>query len=149
MKLLRFLLPVFCFHLCGPTAALRAEGQPAPTESELVSAAEALVDALAREDFATAIARFSPTMRRSLPEARLRTLWETMRQQAGNFQSRLGSRVQAQGTSHVVFVGTEFREFTLEAKVVFNAAGEVTALQFMAPPKVAVRPMDQGRGAWV
>lgn len=112
-----------------------ADPPPGETPDPLVAAAEQLVDALVQEDFDAAVAQFGPTLRRALPEAKLQSMWRNLKAQVGPFRERLGVRVDQQRGLKVVFVACEFRDFLLEAKVVFNAAGEVDGLFFAPPPK--------------
>lgn len=119
-----------------PLCFAEVESPPA-AQPTLVAAAEALVDALANEDFAKATANFDAAMSRTMPEPRLRALWQSLTQQAGAFQQRLGTRTEKQPRYEVVFVTCEFKEFVLEAKVAFNTSGQVAGLFFAPPAKPA------------
>lgn len=112
-----------------------ADELPLPTAPTLSAVAEELVDALVKGDFAEANTHFNATMKRAMPEPRLREMWNSLIQQVGPFRQRLGTRVEKQANAEVIYVMCEFKEFTLEAKVVFNAAGEVAGLRFAPPPR--------------
>ena len=121
--------------LSAPASAAAAEGRAGD--------AEALVDRLARGDFAAVVAGFDATMTNALPEAKLRAVWAGLLGQAGAFQRRLGSRSERSGAYEIVFVSCRFERAPLDAKVVFSADGKVAGLFFVpsgAPPPAEWQP---------
>ncbi|HEY0947017.1 MAG TPA: DUF3887 domain-containing protein [Opitutaceae bacterium] len=137
MKCLAVACTLVSLTLASTPVGLADDAPPASIAPTLVSAAEELVDALAKEDFAKATANFDAAMMRTLPEPRLRALWQSLTQQAGSFRQRLQTRTEKQARFDVVYVTCEFREFVLEAKVAFNASGQVAGLFFAPPAKPA------------
>lgn len=135
MHVPRVWLVLVCSALVSAPFA-RGDDEPVVSpSSSLAASAEALVDSLAHEEFAGAVARFDAAMKRGLPEPRLRAVWRSLTDQVGTFRQRLGHRVEKQGNSDVIFVTCQFRHAVLEAKVVFNPAGQVAGLYFAPPPK--------------
>jgi dienelactone hydrolase len=94
------------------------------------------VELMAAGDFAAADARFDARMKSALPEEKLRDVWQTLQKQAGPFKARLQTRVEKQRGYDVVFVTCQFERATLDAKVVFDAAGQIAGL-FFVPSRVA------------
>jgi hypothetical protein len=107
----------------------QAEALPA-SAAACVVAGETLVDALAEELFATVVGQFSLSLQRTLPEKRLRQVWLALTQQVGPFQRRTGTRVELPDERVIVLVRCEFKEFTMEARIEYNRAGQVTGLFF-------------------
>jgi hypothetical protein len=70
-------------------------------------------------------------MKGALPEPKLREAWQTLLQQAGPFQKRLGTRQDVQDGYQIVFVTCQFERAALDVKVVFNAGREVAGLFFV------------------
>jgi len=77
------------------------------------------------------VAQYDATMKGALPEPKLREAWQTLLQQAGPFQKRLGTRQEAQAGYQIVFVTCQFERATLDIKVVFNAERQVAGLFFV------------------
>ncbi len=112
----------------GFAANAPAAGTPA---RDRIHAGEALVDALAKGDFAAAAAGFDAKMREALPATALEQTWATINAHAGAFQHRLRSRQERSGAYDVVFVTGQFANATLDVKVVFDAGGAVAGLFFV------------------
>jgi hypothetical protein len=125
--------------------------------------AEKLVDLLAKEDFAAAVAQFDTAMKAALPESRLRETWQSLLKQVGPFKQRLNSRALKFGGYDVVLVTCEFEQTKLDTKVAFNTKGEVSGLYFVPntngseqagpPPYVNTnafreQPFTVGSGEW-
>jgi dienelactone hydrolase len=116
--------------LLGWSSAMAQQAQDVGTAT--VAAAEAVVDQLARGDFAGAAARFDETMRAALPEAKLRAAWEQLVGPAGAYRRRGASRAEAAGALHVGVVPAEFERATLDVRVTLDGEGRVAGL-FFAP----------------
>lgn len=123
-RILVFLALVF---VVGPVAATAEE---APGVFAPAAVAEQTIDELARDEFAAVVNRFDAAMRRTLPEPRLRKVWESLKQQVGPFRRRLATRVESLPTGQVVFVTCDFRDMELDARLLFNASGELASLTF-------------------
>ncbi len=103
----------------------------APVPGEPSAMARRFVECLAKKDFAAATARFDSAMKAALPEATLAGTWESLQTQAGPFEAQLGARSEKQMGYDVVFITCKFRRATLDAKVVFDANGEIGGLFFV------------------
>ncbi len=111
--------------------------QSAPVE--VTSAGRAFVELLAKEDFAGAVSQFDDTMKTALPEPKLHETWQTLQAQAGPFQQQLGVRATKLAGYDVVLVTCQFKQMTLDTKVVFDAKGRVAGL-FFVPSQPAANP---------
>jgi dienelactone hydrolase len=131
--------------------------------SERAKKATALVDALAKEDFAAVVKDFDATMKKALPAEKLETTWKAVVKQVGAFKKRGELRTAKEGKYDVVIVPCEFEKLTLDARVVFSADKEITGF-FLSPAKGAfefkpphyARPdsytevnVEVGEGEWV
>jgi dienelactone hydrolase len=101
----------------------------------LIRQAEAFVDQLQAGQFTNAVAHFDKAMKAVLPAEKLAATWQAVNQQAGVFQRRHGARPEALGLYRIVLVTCEFARDWLDAKVVFNPAGEVAGLFFLPARK--------------
>src|SRR5215213_2751410 len=122
-----------------PTDAV-GSASPAATfvgGTDRVAAARQFITQLSSGDFAGAEQTFDPTMKRVMPEAKLKDTWQQLEAQVGGFQRQEGTRteqVTQQGQHYdIVFVTTVFDKATLEARVVFDSQGQIAGL-FFAPP---------------
>lgn len=148
--------------LCGLAAGLMVPAA-ADEASERAKKATALVDALAKEDFAATVKDFDATMKKALPADKLETTWKAIVKQVGAFKKRGELRTAKEGKYDVVVVPCEFEKLTLDARVVFSAEGEVTgfflrpaqgAFEFKPPPyarpdSYAEVNVEVGEGEWV
>ncbi len=131
-----------------------ARAQPRDAQS----AARDLVNLLAKEDFAGAVAQFDANMQAALPEAKLREVWRSLLAQAGALQNTGPSRMEQEGGYDIVFVTCRFERATLETKVVCNAGRQVAGLFFqpaapvvppaVLPKGVIERAVTVGTGKW-
>jgi hypothetical protein len=104
----------------------------APTPAaDLITLATSFVDSLAKEDYASAFKMFDTTMARAMPPEKLRETWKTLLTQVGTFKRQAGNRTEKSGQFDIVYVTCEFEQATLDIKVVFNSAKEVSGLWFV------------------
>jgi dienelactone hydrolase len=103
---------------------------------EQTATATALVDALAKGDYAAAGKNFDKAMEKALPTEKRRDVWESLVKQIGAFKKRTGTRVEKAGKYDVVVVTCQFEKAALGARIVFNADKQVTGL-FFKPAAVA------------
>ena len=96
--------------------------------------AKAFVSLLTANDFSKATGMFDETMRKALPETKLRDTWEALSQQAGAFQRQEGTRTTRVQAYDVVFVTCAFERARLDVKVVFDGRGRVAGLFFVPAP---------------
>jgi len=133
-----------------------------PAPGDLKGSATEFVVLLGKEDFAGAVGRFDAAMSKALPEPKLQETWRSIVKQAGPFKKTLGTRTMQQAGYEVVFVTCEFEQTILDAKVVFNQAGQIGGLWFVpgqrptsdagappVPPKtVREKEVKVGDGEW-
>ena len=98
---------------------------------EVASAGKKFVELLAKEDFAGAVGQFDDTMRTALPKPKLKETWQTLQSQAGPFQMQLGTKATKLAGYDVALVTCQFKQMALDAKVVFDAKGQVAGLFFV------------------
>jgi dienelactone hydrolase len=99
---------------------------------EQTARATALVNALAKGDYAAAGKDFDDGMRKAMPADKCKETWQTIVKQVGAFQKRTGTRIEKAGKYDVVFVTCKFEKLAVDVKVVFNADKQVTGLSFQA-----------------
>ncbi len=104
--------------------------EEAPVAGDLTASAQALVGLLANEDFASAARDFDSTMKAVLPPDKLKEAWQSLTAQAGPFQRQVSTRAEKTPPYDIVFVTCECERATVDVKVVFNSAGQVTGLWF-------------------
>lgn len=123
MKQLRLLL--FVALLVAVIAPFRA------ASADAHALGDEFVDLLAKGDFAGAVAHYDKTMRTALPEPKLREAWQSVQGQAGSFKKRVRTRLEKVAVYDIALVTCEFERAKVDAKVVFNAQGEVAGLFFL------------------
>jgi len=110
-------------------APARAGQQAAP--DELTVKARALIDALARDDFASAVKDFDETMRKLSDADKLAAFWKQVPAQLGAFKRRTHDRRVREDPFDVVLVTCEFAKVTLDAKVIFDKDGRIAGFFFV------------------
>jgi dienelactone hydrolase len=114
--------------LAGVVMAAQAEK---PKHETLQATAAALVDALAKGDFKTAVKDFDKVMLEKLPADKLKDTWEKISKQVGPFQKRTALRSEKGGKHEMVLVTCQFEKLALDARVVFTEDGKITGLFFI------------------
>jgi dienelactone hydrolase len=147
-----------CF--LGPVATVRAQTTPA---EDVGKSAQAVVELLAKQDYAAVVARFDAAMKGAMPEDQLRRTWVGLMQQVGAFNRQTGVRTQAQGTYRIALVTCEFARGTYDLQIVFDTAGLIAGLSVRtatptttySPPAYAAtgsyteQEISVGSGEWV
>jgi pimeloyl-ACP methyl ester carboxylesterase len=125
-----------------PSAVSAPQAQPgaALTPAGPEGQAQQFIDTLAAGDFEKATADFDETMKRVMPAAKLKEMWDQLATQAGKFQKRRDSRLEQAKVKDVEYqfawITCEFDKTALDAKVVFTKDGQITGLSFVpAKPK--------------
>lgn len=143
-------------------AAWLAAPATRPTDDALRRAGESFVDLLAKGDFAAAVETCDDTMKKVLPEAKLRAAWQSVTRSAGGFRKKLNTRMLTVRGARMAVVACRFHKAVLDVKVVFDARGRVSGLWFApnttltkwTPPDYArgdafeERAVTVGRGKW-
>jgi len=126
-------LPLLLWALLLLPGALHPQDQPAVPDR--VETARLVVQALTDRDFTTVVARFDPTMRRALSPEQLSQSWDALREQVGAFDAQGEATLdRVQGFDRVTVV-TTFARGSIDVRVVFNQAGQVSGLWFTPHPR--------------
>jgi dienelactone hydrolase len=149
------------FALALLSVTLLAGGPPrlaAQNGSDLVAPAQTLVDLLAKEDFDAAAKAFNDTLKTpSLPD-NLRAAWAELTGRVGPFKRRTGARQEKAGPYQFVFVECQFEKESIEIKLVYDSAKQITGMGFLpvynAPAyarqdSFTERDVKVGSGEWV
>jgi dienelactone hydrolase len=107
----------------------------APSKSDPIAAANAVLNDMDAGRYDAVYARFSPEMAAAVDAGQLKTVWMSMPLQFGKFQHRGAARVEnAKGTT-VVVIPLVYEHLTLEALVATDANGRIAGfLVRPAPP---------------
>jgi dienelactone hydrolase len=101
-----------------------------PAQDRLAALASEIVSKMASGDLAGVVAHFDAKMKEVMPAEKLRVLWSQLQEGAGAWKGakrRLGKR---QGAYEIVVLTLEFARSSIDARFVFNAAGELAGLFF-------------------
>ncbi len=101
------------------------------TEDELVVKARAMLDALARGDFASAAGDFDETMLKVFGPDKLEEFWNQVPEKLGVFKRQTAARRDRFAGYEVAYITCEFEKVTLDARVVFDKDDRITGLQFV------------------
>lgn len=93
--------------------------------------AKDLVEALLEGDYERATENFDETMKKALPAAKLREVWNSIIAQMGPFVEQTGIRREKIQQYDVIFVTCKFEKGVLDTKVVFNSSKQVAGLFFV------------------
>jgi len=124
IMLMLVLVLTISFISCG-------EKKDGPKVGDLTPLATGFVEFLVKEDFANAVKNFDNTMKGVMPEAKLQEAWQGLLAQSGSFRKQAGVRQTQEQGFNIVFVTCEFERSTLNIKVVFNNANEISGLWFV------------------
>jgi dienelactone hydrolase len=105
-----------------------AGAAPAAEPPDIEGRARALVEALAKKDFAAATKDFDDTMKKRSPADKLEAMWKDLERKLGDFRKPGAARREKAGKYDIVVIPVEFAKFTLDARVSFTADGQVTGL---------------------
>jgi dienelactone hydrolase len=96
----------------------------------LEAPARALVELLAKEDYAAAVKNFDATMKKVLPADKLKEVWQGILESTGPFKKQGKVRSERVKKYDVVHVTMYFAKAALDARVVFDADGKIAGLLF-------------------
>lgn len=128
---------LWILHLGVPLGA-----QEHPAVPDRTSAARSIISSLAARNFAAVVERFDSTMQRVMPQPKLADAWDALVGQVGAFASQgEATPDRVQGLDRVTVVSS-FAHATIDVRIVFNQAGQVSGLWFAphAPPPSSVPP---------
>jgi dienelactone hydrolase len=132
------MIRVFLFALVMTLLGSAVLAQPKPDDplADQAAAGRALLDALAKGDFAAAGKDFDDTMKKVMPADKLESTWKAIQEKLGAFKKRTAVRTEKGKTYDNVFLTCEFEKATVDLKVVFTADKKVTGF-FLVQPKGA------------
>jgi hypothetical protein len=122
--LISALVLIISFISCG-------EKKDGPKVGDLTPLATEFVESLVKQDFANAVKNFDSTMKGVMSEEKLQEVWQGLLAQSGSFKKQTGVRQTQEQGFNIVFVTCEFEKSTLNIKVVFNNASEISGLWFV------------------
>lgn len=116
-------------------AAHRAPAQDA-VPKDVTAQAQAIVELLVKQDFATVLAQSTPAVQAALPEDRLRATWAGLLAQTGAFKQQRGIRMETRGDMRVAIATCDFERMAIDIQLAFNPAGLLGGLSMRpyAPP---------------
>ena len=125
------------FLLAFALAASSVAGAADHPAADRTQQARRLLSDLSSSRFDRAEATFNDQMKKQLPEAKLAKVWKQLGTQVGPLKKIGKARQITAGEYQVVLVACTFNLTHLDAKVVYDAAGKVAGLFFVAPQPVA------------
>jgi len=117
------------------SAVLAAEPPAEDKLKEQKALTKELVEAFAKEDFATVRKDFDDTMKKVLPADKLETTWKQIVRGAGPFKKITGYRTETAGKFDYIYANCQFEKAELEVKAVFTADKQITGLFFQESKK--------------
>lgn len=126
-----------CVLVAWALPALAADA-PAPPSGPLVGKAQALTRALAEKDFDRVKKEFDEAMTKALPGDKLEEIWKSVAGKLGDFKDSTAVRTSKVKGFDVVLLACRFDKGELDARLVFDAKGRLSGLQF--PPRGKVPP---------
>lgn len=145
--------------LCLPSCT-RPQVETAPIDR--TAEAKVFVDLLAAGGYADAVAGFDETMKRVLPEDKLKETWESLLAAVGPYQGQLRTRTAHEQGYDIVFVTCHFDKADLDIRVVYNSKGEISGMwttaadrsaeykppAYVRPDSFSEREVTVGSGEW-
>ncbi len=106
----------------------------------LIPIAKTFIESLAKGDYTNASANFDATMQGAFPPDKMKQTMEQLVSNVGAYQRQTGTRTETAQGYRIVYVTIQFEKTTLDARVPFNTAGQISGLQFvpLATPTPAV-----------
>lgn len=117
----------------APTAGATAVAPPTCQDH-----ASALIDALARGDFAHAGKDFSSAVSQALPADKLQQVWTQVQAQVGAYQQHAAPTTKTVGGKPLLVTHLTFASMPLDALVACDAAGQITTFRL-----VPVQPVEK------
>ena len=135
MKTLLFL----AFVLFAAVLVSHAQVPAPPKQGDNEASAKHFVELFTAKDFAFASQFFDETLKTAMPADKSLELWQALNAQFGNFKKQTGTRKEKTGQFEIVYVTSEFEKESIDFKLVFNQAGQITGL-FIVPPHAPPAP---------
>lgn len=113
---------ILTMALCGIMANAAPAQTPPPDQSKPGAIAEALIDALGKEDFNGAGRDFDETMKLKLPPEKIRAVWQSLTGMAGAYKGRLQTRTERSQLGTPVTINCDFEKYPIEARILVSTA---------------------------
>jgi uncharacterized protein len=99
--------------------------------SDLSSQGSKFITMLSSGDYKSAVAMFDETMKKALPEQKLKETWQAIQAQVGTFKTQGATRKETIQNHDVVFVNCQFEKSTLDSQIAFDNQGKIAGLYFI------------------
>lgn len=99
-------------------------------ENEYESLGKAFVELLAKGNYIKAIETFDYTMKKMIPEDKLKEAWEGLTSQAGILKKQLSTKLEIDKQYTRVVITCEFEKAMIDISVVFTSDKQITGLRF-------------------
>lgn len=110
---------------CGP------QRRQASQSDDIAKLGGEFVELLSKGDSATAVQSFDATMKQAMPAEKLTQAWTGLTGRLGAFKKQAGVRTATEQGFDVAYVRCEFGKGSVEVKVVFDSAKQVSGLWFL------------------
>jgi uncharacterized protein len=118
--------------------------QPVAATPDLTEIAKTFVDQMAKGDFTAATSHFDSQMKGSAPPDTLKQIWGQLVGQLGAYQQQTGTHTGDIQGYHAVYVTTQFEKGPIDVRVVFNAQGQISGMQFVPVESGSATPETSG-----
>jgi fermentation-respiration switch protein FrsA (DUF1100 family) len=107
------------------------ESPPTSTyHDDLIPQARDFLYELKSGDFSAGFLRFDDTMKKALPEAKLKEVWEQLLVQVGEYQGETNVRTETKSGYQIVILTSQFAKALLNVRIVFDTQGRISGLFF-------------------
>ena len=129
------------FYLAGCSSTAKSPtAQPTGSSPDLTEIAKTFVDQMAKGDFVAATSRFDGPMKAAAPADTLKQIWGQLVGQLGAFQQQTGAHTGDVQGYHAVYVTSQFEKGPIDIRVVFNAQGQISGMQFVPVESTSATP---------
>lgn len=99
--------------------------------SDLSSQGSKFITMLSNGDYKSAVAMFDDTMKKFLPEEKLKETWQAIQAQVGSFKSQGSIRKEKIQNYDTIYINCQFKKTQLDCRIVFDSNGKIAGLQFL------------------
>jgi hypothetical protein len=99
--------------------------------SDVSSQGSKFITMISGGDYKSAVAMFDETMKKALPEQKLKETWQAIQAQVGTFKAQRATRKETIQNHDVVFVNCQFEKSTLDSQIAFDNKGMIAGLYFI------------------
>lgn len=118
---------------------------------DLKPRAAEFISLLARADFAAAHGRFDETMKKAVPEPKLKESWQYLLAQAGTIRQLSGVSTAESQNYKIVTITCQFEKAAVDVQLAFDDRGQIVGLNFLPATASSATPyqppayVDQSR----